>query len=97
MDYLKNCESSIYCIGGGQIYNEAIKFPTCKRIYFTQVHGIMNCDTFLTKVDEYDFTKLSDKETDNILNWTLPRSRVENDIQYEFLIYERQGNKENVV
>ena len=38
--------SAVFVIGGGQVYEEAIKNEHCRRIYLTQVLAKFNCDTF---------------------------------------------------
>lgn len=39
----------IFVIGGGAIYDLALKSPYCRKIYLTEIYHNFNCDTFLTK------------------------------------------------
>ena len=42
---------SIFVIGGGEIFKEAINQPACQKIYLTKIEHNFQCDTFL-----WDFT-----------------------------------------
>ncbi|MCH9021926.1 MAG: dihydrofolate reductase [Planctomycetes bacterium] len=37
---------SVFIIGGGDIYQQAIKFDNCKKIYITHILADFQCDTF---------------------------------------------------
>ncbi len=37
---------NVYVIGGEQIFNEAIKFPECQKLYVTHIQQSFDCDTF---------------------------------------------------
>jgi dihydrofolate reductase/thymidylate synthase len=39
----------IFVIGGGAIYDLALKSPYCRKIYLTEIYHNFNCDTFLPK------------------------------------------------
>lgn len=36
-----------FVIGGGQLYDEALRHPACARVIITRVHASFACDTFL--------------------------------------------------
>jgi dihydrofolate reductase len=36
----------IFCIGGGDVYAQAIESPLCDQLLLTRVHGSFDCDTF---------------------------------------------------
>mmetsp|Transcript_11204 Transcript_11204/g.41053 ORF Transcript_11204/g.41053 Transcript_11204/m.41053 type:complete len:515 (+) Transcript_11204:77-1621(+) len=42
---------SVFVIGGGQIYKEAMGSPLCRAVHLTEVNGDFKCDTFLPKID----------------------------------------------
>lgn len=50
---------SIFIIGGGNIYREAIKHPYCDTLYLTHIHGNYHADTFFPEF-ENQFTLFSD-------------------------------------
>ncbi len=43
---LKNIIETIFVIGGQQVFEEAIRYPQCQKIYLTQVLTVSGCDTF---------------------------------------------------
>jgi dihydrofolate reductase/thymidylate synthase len=38
---------SVFVIGGGTIYKEALAHPGCGKVYLTKIHRVFECDTFL--------------------------------------------------
>ena len=68
---------TVYVIGGGEIFKEAVKNPQCKKIYLTQIRKQFDCDVFFPEFrDEFKETLTSP-----------PFS--ENGIEYHFAIYSR--------
>ena len=68
---------SIFVIGGGEIFKDAIKNPLCKRLYITQIFNQFHCDTFFPEFRK-NFKQIS----------ASPRS-IENGLEYQFAVYER--------
>lgn len=50
-DAVPDAFEAIYVIGGGQIYQQAIRHPLCQGIYATHIHGVFRCDTFFPAFD----------------------------------------------
>lgn len=46
---------TVFVIGGGQVYREAMASPLCKVIHLTEVDGNVDCDTFMPAVDMNTF------------------------------------------
>jgi len=42
---LKNIFETIFVIGGQQVYEEALKYPECQKLYVTHIHNTFDCDT----------------------------------------------------
>ncbi len=68
---------TVYAIGGGGIFKEAIKDPQCKKIYLTQILKQFNCDVF--------FPEFRDEFKETLVSPPL----AENGIEYNFAIYSR--------
>jgi len=69
---------SIFVIGGGQIYAEAIKHPRCSKIYYTYVDIEVVCDTYFPEITkDYEMIKLG-------------LEIVENNATYRFIEYVRR-------
>lgn len=47
---------SVFVIGGGQIYSQAISLPECQKLYLTVVEDSTACDTFFPEIPSF-FTK----------------------------------------
>ena len=43
---LKNIIETIFVIGGQQVYEEAVKYQECEKLYVTHIHNDFDCDTF---------------------------------------------------
>ena len=43
--------ANVFVIGGGQLYQEAVKHPGCQRLYVTHLKGGFGCDTFFPPLD----------------------------------------------
>lgn len=47
---LREKVESVFVIGGGQIYKEAIGLPECTKLYLTEVDNDVVCDTFFPSI-----------------------------------------------
>lgn len=43
---VKDVLGAVYVIGGGEIYQQALRHPQCQRICVTRIRGSFQCDTF---------------------------------------------------
>ena len=43
---LKDIIETVFVIGGQQVYEEAIKYAECEKLYVTHIHNDFDCDTF---------------------------------------------------
>lgn len=43
---------SVFVVGGGMIYREAILMAECERIIYTRIHGEFVCDTFFPEFED---------------------------------------------
>ena len=69
---------NIYIIGGGEIYKELL--PYCDKVYLTKVFKTYeNADTFFPNIDEMHEWKLTNSS----------EVKEYNNIQYQFLTYEK--------
>eukprot|EP01127_Copromyxa_protea_P002597 TRINITY_DN1252_c0_g1_i1.p2 TRINITY_DN1252_c0_g1~~TRINITY_DN1252_c0_g1_i1.p2 ORF type:complete len:181 (-),score=28.06 TRINITY_DN1252_c0_g1_i1:1120-1662(-) len=68
----------IFIIGGGLLYEEALKRPNCKEIFFTQIDKDILCDVFFPVIP--DTFNISDQS-----EW-----QVENGISFRFMAYTRK-------
>lgn len=50
----QNAEN-LFVIGGGNVFEEALAHPKCRRLYVTEVQKTFPCDTFLPPIDETQF------------------------------------------
>lgn len=67
----------IFVIGGGMVYEQAIKRPECQRVCLTEIDAVYDCDTYFPELPE-GFTKIDESESKN-----------ENGVTYRFVIYKR--------
>ena len=74
------CEET-FVIGGGKIYEEALKHPGCAGIYLTEIDGEFDCDTFFPKFDKTIFKKVEESDL-----------REENGLSFKFVKYLRLQN-----
>ncbi|XP_072021019.1 dihydrofolate reductase-like [Amphiura filiformis] len=73
---------SIWIIGGGAVYKEAVNKSLCNRIYLTRVLADFDCDTFFPEFD----TKLYQLIVDPEVNGEV---QEEKGIEFKYEIYER--------
>lgn len=73
-------DEEIFVTGGAQIY--ALALPVVDRVYLTQVHAMLDGDTFFPDVDwkAWDLLSQEDHSADN-----------KNDFDYSFLTYQRSN------
>jgi len=61
---------SIFVIGGAQLFNEAIKQPTCKKLYMTFVEDDFSCDVFFPNIpSNFKVSSRTDVLSENGLNF----------------------------
>jgi dihydrofolate reductase/thymidylate synthase len=46
----------VFVIGGGQIFEEVMKYPTCTRLYITEIDAEFPCDTFFPETPGFQPT-----------------------------------------
>lgn len=62
--------SHCFIIGGGQIYDQAIKHDSCKHLYLTEIQADFDCDTFFPEYkDTFQLKSVSDTHRENGLNY----------------------------
>jgi dihydrofolate reductase / thymidylate synthase len=55
-----------FCLGGGEIYRQAIERPDCRRIHLTRVEGRHDCDAFFPPVPaSYHLVHESERHEEN--------------------------------
>jgi dihydrofolate reductase/thymidylate synthase len=78
------CSSSIetvFVIGGGQVYAEALASPRCSAVHLTKVESTFDCDTFFPNLDTDPAWKV----------WSSSEPHRDNNIRYSFLCYVRSN------
>ena len=60
LDFLQKKKEveSIFIIGGSEVFAEAVKFSSCRKIYLTQILDKFSCDVFFPKFNS-EFKELS--------------------------------------
>jgi dihydrofolate reductase len=58
---LSASSGSVFVMGGGQLYKEAIKHPYLHTVYRTLIHAHFNCDTFFPELG-HGFTLVNETE-----------------------------------
>ena len=71
----------VFVIGGGSLYEEALRHPQCARVYITRVHRVFECDTFLSEFEQ-DFHLLSQDGPHR-----------DGDVEFTFEVYERNRSE----
>jgi dihydrofolate reductase len=66
----------IFVIGGGTVYAEAIRHPSCNTIYITEIEGSFSCDTFFPHFDKKKFLEVSKSAV-----------QEESGLEYYFVVY----------
>ena len=76
---LKNMIERVFVIGGGQIYQEALKRPECKILHITQLLDSFDCDAYFPPY-HVDFERVN-----------ISRPVKDGNITYFYTEYRRQG------
>ncbi|KAG0568729.1 hypothetical protein KC19_6G041600 [Ceratodon purpureus] len=72
---------TVFVIGGGQVYKEALASPLCKVIHLTEVETDVDCDTYMPAVD-----------SDIFRIWAASIPVMENGLRFSFVTYVRSEN-----
>ncbi|XP_067938869.1 uncharacterized protein [Watersipora subatra] len=72
----------VFVIGGSSVYQEAFNYPYLHRIYLTRLYNSMECDVFLPTMELSQFKRVQ-------LDGVPAGLQTENDINYEFQVYQR--------
>ena len=85
IDYLNKQEAieSIFIIGGEQVYKSILDLKLCDRIYLTKILKEFDCDAYYPQLDVQEFSRI---ESDEVAVGI----QEENDLKYEYLVYERK-------
>jgi dihydrofolate reductase/thymidylate synthase len=70
---------NVFVIGGGAVYAEALKHPSCRLVYLTEVQARFTCDTFLSGIDA-QFVSVGDGAP----------IASDGDVQYTFKVYQKK-------
>lgn len=73
---------TVFVIGGGQIYREALSSQLCSAIHLTSIEQDYDCDTFFPEFDRDQFRL-----------WSASPPRREGDVRYSFLCYTNLNNQ----
>lgn len=71
---------TVFVIGGGQVYREAVGSPHCEAIHFTQINADYDCDVFFPTIDQTKFRL-----------WSSSGTKKEKETEYSFLCYTPSG------
>jgi dihydrofolate reductase len=69
---------TVFVVGGGQLYAEAVRHPACRRIYYTRIAARFECETFFPPFED-----------DYVLESVLAE-REENGIGYRIEVWGRR-------
>lgn len=72
---------TVFVIGGGQVYREALASPLCEAVHLTQIDGHFagaRCDTYFPTLDP-----------DTYRLWSASESHEDDGVRYSFLCYTR--------
>lgn len=73
----KDSIETVFVIGGGEIFKEALTNPNCRKIYLTQVLSDLGCDVF--------FPEFKNAFQENFVSAYI----IEDSIKYHFAVYSR--------
>ena len=74
---------TVFVIGGGNVYKEAMDTGLCETVHLTRVHQEFDCDTFFPEVSEDRFNMTSQSEI-----------ITENGVRYEYLRFDEKEHEE---
>jgi dihydrofolate reductase/thymidylate synthase len=61
---------SIFVIGGGQVFKEAMANPFCQKLHLTHIKGDFNCDTFFPPIGpQFMLISASEEVTENNITY----------------------------
>lgn len=69
----------VFCVGGGNVYAQAIELPQCRSIYLTRIEGDFACDVFFPAFEHA-------YQLDSVL-----REAQENDVRYRIEHWRRRA------
>ena len=77
-----NCKGveSVFVIGGGQVYQEAIQSDLCTVIHLTSIDKEFHCDTFFPPID-----------TNTYKLWGASEPKTQDGVRFAFICYTRVG------
>ncbi|KAJ7555237.1 hypothetical protein O6H91_05G027800 [Diphasiastrum complanatum] len=75
---------SVFIIGGGEVFREAMSSPHCDAIHLTEIETIFECDTFMPAVDSSLFRL-----------WYASFPNIENSVRLTFTAYVRTKLNKN--
>ncbi|BDA43329.1 Bifunctional dihydrofolate reductase-thymidylate synthase [Coccomyxa sp. Obi] len=67
---------TVFVIGGGQVYEEALPSPLCSAVHFTAIESEVDCDTFFPEMRQ-----------DKWRLWSSSAPRRDKDMRYSFQCY----------
>lgn len=73
---------NVWIVGGSSVYDEAMQSERCHRIYFTDIQGEFDCDTFFPEIGNNFKLVANDPEIPSEV-------QEENGIKYQYKIYEK--------
>ena len=60
----------VFCVGGGNIYAQALDLPECERLYVTRVRARFDCDTFFPAFeDRFELESIARHGRDGDIDW----------------------------
>ncbi|KAI9137253.1 dihydrofolate reductase-like domain-containing protein [Paraphysoderma sedebokerense] len=84
---------SIYIIGGGQIYTEALQSAQCKLVFLTDVKKKdgkeVDCDTYFPELEKDLWERVSHQDLEKIIGEKIQKEVEEGEWRYEFCLYRR--------
>jgi len=66
---------SIFCVGGAQIYAEAVRDPRCELVYYTDVRGTFESDAHFPSLENFALEAESDVIRDAPVEYVIQRFR----------------------
>jgi dihydrofolate reductase len=74
LEVLPTHHEKVFVIGGGQIYQEAIKHPACEELWITRVGASFDCDvTFPRYEDRFCLESVTGRFTENGVECAIER------------------------
>jgi dihydrofolate reductase/thymidylate synthase len=64
---------SVFCVGGAQLYRDALAHPALRYVYLTRVHGDYDCDARIPDLDAHGFFRVP---------WDGERDAEDNGVRY---------------